>query len=150
MAMPSDLRHATPADIPVCAALLQGWLDAQEWMPRLHDLPETAGWMRARLFPENEVIVAGQPPAGFLALSPEGVVVQLVVAPAARGRGLGHALIAHAKARHPGGLTLWCFEANTLARAFYARQGFREVARTDGAGNEEGLPDILLRWGHDA
>ena len=34
---------------------------------------------------------------------------------------------------------------NARARAFYERQGFQPVSRTDGD-NEEQLPDILYRW----
>ena len=50
-----------------------------------------------------------------------------------------------AKAERPEGLTLWAFVANEGALRFYAREGFVEVARTDGD-NEEGLPDVMLRW----
>jgi hypothetical protein len=46
----------------------------------------------------------------------------------------------------PGGLRLWVFERNSGARAFYARHGFAEVTRTDGSGNEEREPDVLLGW----
>lgn len=149
MAMPFDLHPGEPADIPACAALLQGCLDGEDCIPDLHDLPETVRWMQTRMFAETAVTVAGRPPTGFLALSPEGVIVQLVVAPPARGQGLGAALIARAKAERPGGLTLWCFAANAPARAFYDRQGFREIRRTEGE-NDEGLPDILLAWGGHA
>jgi hypothetical protein len=38
------------------------------------------------------------------------------------------------------------FERNSGARAFYARHGFTEVTRTDGSGNEEREPDVLLTW----
>ena len=40
---------------------------------------------------------------------------------------------------------LWTFVANAPARRFYAREGFVEVRRTGGE-NEEGLPDVLLKW----
>jgi hypothetical protein len=41
---------------------------------------------------------------------------------------------------------LWTFQRNTRSRLFYALQGFREVRRTDGQGNEEREPDVLLEW----
>jgi GNAT superfamily N-acetyltransferase len=69
----------------------------------------------------------------------------LYLAPEARGRGVGRALVAAAKARRPEGLTLWTFVANEGARRFYAREGFVEVGRTEGE-NEEGLADVLLAW----
>lgn len=83
---------------------------------------------------------------GFLALDPaDSLVSSLYLTPEARGQGIGKALLDRAKAECPLGLGLWTFVANTGARRFYEREGFREVARTDGD-NEEGLPDILFRW----
>lgn len=144
------LRPGLPSDIPACAALLQGWLDAAPWMPDLHDLAETTEWMRDSLFPDTAVTVVGsEAVCAMMAVSPQGVVQQIVVAPDQRGQGLGQRLLARAKAAHPGGLSLWCFEANTAALRFYAREGFRETRRTEGE-NDEGLPDVLLAWGPGA
>ena len=61
------------------------------------------------------------------------------------GRGIGSALLDHAKARRPDGLDLWAFQSNTGARRFYERHGFVAVAETDGD-NEEGAPDVRYRW----
>lgn len=41
---------------------------------------------------------------------------------------------------------MWVFQRNEGARAFYAKHGFTEVERTDGAANEEREPDVLLAW----
>ncbi len=46
-------------------------------------------------------------------------------------------------------LERWCFEANAGARRFYERNGFRALRHTDGAGNEEKMPDILYGWTRD-
>ncbi|MEQ6901679.1 GNAT family N-acetyltransferase [Nocardioides sp. YIM 152588] len=70
----------------------------------------------------------------------------LYVAPRAQGQGVGTALLELAQALRPGGFGLWVFESNGPARAFYARHGLVELARTDGADNEEGMPDIHLHW----
>lgn len=35
------------------------------------------------------------------------------------------------------------FQQNIYAKAFYEKHGFRELSRSDGAGNEEQCPDIL-------
>ena len=43
-------------------------------------------------------------------------------------------------------LELWCFQRNEAARRFYAREGFAEVEWTEGADNDEGLPDVRLVW----
>ncbi len=81
---------------------------------------------------------------GFLAREGEEVLA-LYLAPEARGRGVGKALLDAAKAGRER-LTLWAFQRNAAALRFYAREGFAEVERTDGAGNEAGLPDVRLVW----
>ena len=82
-------------------------------------------------------------PVGFLARSGEDIPA-LYLAPAARGRGIGKALLDRAKVAAPR-LCLWTFRDNVGARAFYEREGFREIARTEGE-NDEGLPDVRLQW----
>ena len=61
-------------------------------------------------------------------------------------RGIGAALLEHAKRERPDGLELWTFVSNAGAQRFYERHGFVEVRRTDGAENEERAPDILYVW----
>lgn len=138
-------RDATPADAPACADLLQDWLEATDWMPDLHGRDATHGWVAGHLFPSTQVIVAqGQAGlVGFVAVDADAQVLQLQVAEGARGQGVGHRLLALARARSAAGLSLWCFAANGAALRFYAREGFREAARTEGD-NAEGLPDIHL------
>jgi GNAT superfamily N-acetyltransferase len=70
----------------------------------------------------------------------------LYVLPAAQGHGVGAALLDVAKSLRPGGFSLWVFETNTPARAFYARHGLVEREHTDGSGNEERAPDIRMEW----
>ena len=141
------IRPATPADAAACAAIFNAWVDATDWMPRVHPARDVERHYREHVLPVCEVTVAeaGGTVVGFLALDGEGFVAGLYLAPEARGRGVGAALVAAAKARRPEGLTLWTFAANEGARRFYAREGFREVGRTEGD-NEEGLPDVLLAW----
>lgn len=142
----SELRAATAADAPACAELLQDWLEATAWMPKLHSRAETGIWMATTLFPQSEVQLAEAGEiCGFLALQGQGEIAQLIVAPSMRGQGLGRALLDWAKARSHGTLGLWCFEANAAALRFYAREGFSIETRTDGE-SEEGLPDLYLRW----
>ncbi len=82
---------------------------------------------------------------GFLGLS-GAEVSHLYVAPDDQGRGIGAALLDHAKALRPECLTLWVFQKNDGARRFYERHGFRLVRLTDGAGNIEKEPDALYEW----
>jgi putative acetyltransferase len=117
------------------------------WLPKLHTEAEDRRFFGERVLRECEVLVVRRSgaPVGFLALK-DDMVEHLYVRPEAQREGIGSALLDAAKARRPSGLRLWVFERNSGARAFYARHGFTEVTRTDGSGNEEREPDVLLAW----
>ncbi|WP_183101077.1 GNAT family N-acetyltransferase [Nocardioides pelophilus] len=70
----------------------------------------------------------------------------LYVLPEAQGEGIGTTLLDLVKSLRPGGFSLWVFESNAPARAFYARHGLIERELTDGSGNEERAPDIRMEW----
>jgi ribosomal protein S18 acetylase RimI-like enzyme len=59
-------------------------------------------------------------------------------------------LIEVAKRSGEAALELWCFQANTYARRFYERHGFKAIRFTDGHDNEEKTPDVRYRWARDA
>ena len=141
------IARAEPHHAPTCAAILNGWIDATLWMPRIHTPEAVEDHVREVVFAMRRVWVAldDDAPVGFLALDIEGTITALYVAEHARGMGVGRALLDEAKREEPRGLELWTFEPNTEARAFYAREGFRESGRSNGD-NEEGVPDVLLRW----
>lgn len=147
--MSPAFRTALAADAPALAAILRGWILQTPWMPKLHSPAEDAGFL-AHLIAFHKVTLAsisGQT-AGFLAR--EGAEVScLYLAPFARGQGLGTSMLERAQ-RDLDRLELWCFQANTGARRFYARSGFTEAALTDGARNEEKLPDVRLVWEREA
>jgi GNAT superfamily N-acetyltransferase len=69
-------------------------------------------------------------------------VEQLYLDPAWTGQGIGSRLLVQATAALRI-VKLHCFQANTGARRFYERHGFRAESFGDGTTNEEGLPDIL-------
>lgn len=146
------VRRGGPDDAPACAAILNHWIDATDWMPRVHDAADLESYFRDNVLDAHSSWVAEHrgDACGFLALDVgQRLVTALYLSPEARGRGIGRVLLDRAKAASPQGLGLWTFVANTGARAFYHREGFREAARTDGD-NEEGLPDILFRWTPEA
>ncbi|MDX8467803.1 GNAT family N-acetyltransferase [Mesorhizobium sp. VK23B] len=87
------------------------------------------------------VAEAGGRIVGFIAVSGEWVE-QLYLDPAWTGQGIGSRLLTQATASLQV-VKLHCFQANTGARRFYERHGFRAEALGDGSTNEEGLPDIL-------
>ena len=140
-------RPARAEDAAACAAIFNNWVDATAWMPRVHPADDVERHYREHVLATCSVTVAEAEGAvvGFVAVDGEGYVAGLYLAPEARGRGVGAALVAAAKARRPEGLTLWTFVANEGARRFYAREGFVEAGRTGGE-NEEGLPDVLYEW----
>lgn len=45
-----------------------------------------------------------------------------------------------------GELSLYTFQRNSAARAFYEGHGFVAEAYDDGSRNEEKEPDVLYRW----
>jgi GNAT superfamily N-acetyltransferase len=140
------IRRAEPGDAETCGDILNAWIDDRDWMPRVHTAEDVRAFYRDFVLPNRQLWVTGDPVDGFLALDAEGAMVTALYV-ARPGRGTGKRLMDFAKAGR-GRLTLWTFQANTRARAFYAREGFREVRMTDGD-NEEGLPDVLLEWVRD-
>lgn len=141
------IREAVPGDAPACAAIFNDWVDATDWMPRVHSKADVVGYYREHLFAQCRVFVAGENGVvGFLALDKAaGFIAACYLSAKARGRGLGKMLLDRAKEVCPEGLSLWTFVANTRALRFYEREGLFEARRTDGD-NEEGLPDILYGW----
>lgn len=135
------MRRAGPDDARALGAVLSDWIDATPWMPRLHTRAQDAGFV-AGLIQRAEVWCL--PAAdGFIAIDGPDIPA-LYLAPDARGRGQGGALLARAK-RGRNRLALWVFQSNDRALRFYARHGFRQTAETSGD-NAEGLPDQRMEW----
>jgi GNAT superfamily N-acetyltransferase len=141
------IDRATPADADAIVATFRAARTAaMPWLPPLHSEAEDRRYF-AGVIEDCEVLVVrreGQPIA-FIAVK-DDLVAHLYVRPDAQRAGIGSALLDAAKGRRPTGLRLWVFQRNQGARAFYARHGFAEVERTDGAANEELEPDVLLAW----
>lgn len=143
--MTLHLRAARPLDAGAMGEILHGFQAETDWMPDLLSGAESIahcgtmielGWVTVADY-RGRV-------AGFLARHGEEIRA-LYLAPGARGAGVAQLLMAEAKARSPR-LQLRVAEANARAHRFYLRQGFAEVARGDGAENDENLPDIVLVW----
>ena len=118
------------------------------YAPWAHDHDDMLKWVRTHLIPTGGVTVAeeGEGLLGVLATSQaDGTcwIDQLYVIPTGVARGLGTRLMAHAHAQLPRPIRLYTFQANTGARRFYERQGYRVLTQTDGQTNEEKCPDVL-------
>ncbi|WGW03689.1 GNAT family N-acetyltransferase [Tropicibacter oceani] len=145
MTQPFQLRPARSTDAGKLGAMMSEAVAGFDWKPMLHSGAEDIAHA-GKLIDRGWVTVAAQDRTllGFIARDDE-YVHALHVAANAQGGGVGKALIDHAKAQCRR-LELWTFAANTGAQRFYEREGFAVLERTDGASNEEGLPDIRYRW----
>ncbi len=141
--MQQGARLAQLDDAPACAAILNGWIDATAWMPRVHTHEGVEAYYQQVALPGFRALVIGEPVQGFLTLD-EATSMVMALYVSSPGGGLGKALLDVAKEGRSF-LELRTFVANTGARTFYEREGFKQVGRSSGD-NEENLPDILLRW----
>jgi ribosomal protein S18 acetylase RimI-like enzyme len=141
-----QIRRADDDDWQDVARVFIAARAGMTYLPQLHSDADTRLFIR-RVVKRSEVWLAvrGGAMLGFAALEP-GWLHHLYVDPAAQNAGAGSALLEKAKAELPGGFSLWTFQANLGARRFYERHGLTETRRTDGADNEERLPDILYEW----
>ena len=144
------LRPACTDDAPSAAALhLASRKAFQAYAPLVHADDEVRQWMRDVLIPSGGVTVACDSDAvvGILAISRDeagiGWIEQLHLLPGHTSQGIGQHLLNHALASLPRPVRLYTFQANTGARAFYERNGFKPIAFSDGSTNEERCPDVL-------
>lgn len=139
------LRPATAADAPACARIISDWIDATDWMPRLHTTKSITSHYRDTVFIKRIATVAETDGEvlGLLALD-GGTDEITALFVKLRGRGIGTTLLQAAKTGRDQ-LSMWMFQANNGARRFYARHGFAYLKRTNGE-NEEALTDIRLGW----
>jgi GNAT superfamily N-acetyltransferase len=148
------LRRASPEEGDAVAEIYRAAKAAQsDVLPDLHTPEEHRAFYGAAVR-EHEVWVADEDGGlvGFAFLKGE-MLSHLFVLPAAQGRGVGKALLDKTKERLPDGFTLWTHQPNVQARRFYEREGLVPVEFTDGATNEEGIPDVRYAWrppGRDA
>jgi ribosomal protein S18 acetylase RimI-like enzyme len=139
------IRRARPADGAEVSRVFVAARDQMTYLPRIDDehRPLLGSWFieRGAIFvaEEDGVVV------GFSGIK-DGELTHLYVDPAAQNRGLGSALLEHAKAESADGLFLWVFQKNEGARRFYERHGFRLAELTDGSGNMEREPDARYEW----
>jgi ribosomal protein S18 acetylase RimI-like enzyme len=139
------IRRATTADAVQVSRVFVAARDKMAYLPRIDEKHRLllGGWFIDRgpiwLADEDGAVV------GFSGVK-DGELTHLYVDPEAQNRGVGTALLAHAKTVSPERLELWVFQRNEGARRFYERHGFRLVQLTDGSGNMENEPDARYAW----
>jgi GNAT superfamily N-acetyltransferase len=145
------IREAALGDSDRCAEIHGTARAEMPYVPTgLHTAEDMRAWMRGVVFAQQRVWVAEIEAGvvGYAALG-SGFLNGLYVAPGYQGRGVGSALLQEVKAAAPEGFSLWTFQPNLGAIRFYRRHGFQTVRETDGAGNEERVPDRLMHWAPD-
>jgi len=143
--MSALLRPAQTADGPAVGDILYDFLGHTPWMPRMHNRRQTRAFC-ATMIARGWVTVAevAGKVAAFLARDRQ-FIHALYVARGMCGQHIGHQLLRDAQMQE-NALELWTFQANEGAQRFYLREGFKEMERSNGQRNDEGLPDIRYRW----
>ncbi|WP_329594713.1 GNAT family N-acetyltransferase [Streptomyces sp. NBC_01005] len=146
------LREATAADAgPLTRLFLDSRDASMPYLPKVHSDEDTLAWMTHVVLPGTTVRIAETGTGELLGFaSLDGTELEhLYLRPDARRRGIGSLLLAEARRLAAGELTLYVFQRNTDARAFYERHGFTAVEFDDGSRNEERMPDVRYRWAAD-
>ncbi len=143
------IREATIEDAPALAALFIAARARMPYLnPGLHNRAETRAFIYNIVSEQTVLLAENGGILGFAAME-SGWLHHLYVDPACQNAAAGSLLMDTARKFMPQGFSLWVFQANLGARRFYRRHGCRLLKATDGAENEEKLPDMLLRWpGH--
>src|ERR1700687_4540312 len=146
--MAISFRRANTADAPeVATVYIASRRGAAAYLPTVGTDAEIRAFVIHQMVPECETWVAedGDRMVAVLALH-DDEVDQFYVAPGDQRRGVGDAMLAHAKRLRPAGLRLWAFHRNAPARRFYEDRGFIAKKFTDGATNMEREADVLSEW----
>jgi len=140
------IERASLTDAAACSAIMHEWIFETPWFPNHAPESASAQSMRNRIKTGTVYVARSRLGIdGFIAFS-KGYLDCLYLTPEARNKGVGQQLLLRAKGESAAGLSLWVLADNHAARRFYQRAGFVEIAHGDGSDNEEGLPDICMKW----
>ncbi len=128
--------------------LVRMWRDSFEQAVGVtdpHPLSEQKDYLLETVVPHNavRVVFVDKQVVAFIAADSESIA-QLYVHQAFQRRGIGTRLLNWAKQRSSGQLSLYTFQRNHIACAFYERHGFRAVEQ--GFEEEWQLPDVKYVW----
>ena len=146
--MAISFRRATSADAPdVATVYIASRRGAADFLPTVGTDAEIRAFVLHQMVPERETWVAEDSGQIVAVLVLDGDEVdQFYVAPGDQRRGVGDAMLAHAKRLRPAGLRLFAFQRNAPARRYYEARGFVAKNFTDGATNMEREADVMYEW----
>jgi GNAT superfamily N-acetyltransferase len=140
-----EIRRASRADVAACARIVSDWEHETPYLDSRAAAPVIEAHI-TEVFDQREIWVTGTPVDGYMSIDPRACKLGAIYL-RRRGEGLGRQLIEIAK---EGRDFLWLtvYEANHRARAFYRREGFRQITPSlSGAGLLEGPPRALrMEW----
>ena len=150
--MPFTVRSAILADADaVTQVLCESRRVFVSFAPMIHTPEEVRAWIIKTVIPGGNAYVATHASQIMAMLVVSygkelSWIDQLYVKPGFTDQGIGAMLLrfAHSKLKPP--IRLYTFQANTGARRFYQRHGYKAIEFTDGVGNEERCPDVLYEW----
>ena len=141
------VRLAKAVDAPIIAILNRHVrTQAMPYLPSLHTTNEDTRYFSDKVLRNCRVTVAES--AGEIiafCATRVGWIDHLYVDPEFQSKGVGTILMRLALHEQTD-VRLHVFQRNVKAITFYTKCGFREVERSDGAGNEEREPDVLMQW----
>jgi len=146
------VRRTTESD---AGAVAEVYLRSRKEMvtcaPLAHSDESVREWVRGQLIPRGNVtlVMLDGVIVGFVAVSQTAEcawIDQLYVLPSYIRRGVGTALLDHARNTLQPPIRLYTFQCNDVARHFYEHHGFKPLEYNDGSNNEENCPDILYEW----
>jgi ribosomal protein S18 acetylase RimI-like enzyme len=111
-----------------------------------HFFYEDQNYFRHHILKDNKVWIVElvERPVAFMAMKDE-FIDQLYVHPDYQNRGIGNALLDHARQLSPKHIWLYTLQINSNARVFYERHGF--VAEKFGMSPPpENEPDVEYHW----
>jgi GNAT superfamily N-acetyltransferase len=142
------IRRATTEDAAdVATVYIASQRGAAAHVPIVHTDAKIRAWVVGHMVPERETWVADHRGRIIALMVLDGDMVdQMYVSPAEQRRGVGDAMLAHAKQLRPARLRLYTFQSNAPARRFYEARGFVAIEFNDGSRNQERAPDVLYQW----
>jgi len=119
-------RRSCGPDSIACATIIREWGNETPWMVPLDELEPMAASWRDLLNSDTAWVAESEGRVIGFCVREEDNITGLYVAPDAQSCGVGRALLDLAKINRDW-ITVWVYEKNVRARAFYRREELVEI-----------------------